>query len=150
VKLRYIYILAVVFSMATTGNAWAHCEIPCGIYDDQARANLIGEHIKTIEKSMNQVVEISGQTPVNYNQLVRWVNNKEHHADEIQHIVTQYFMTQRIKPNQESYEKKVTVLHKMLLAAMKCKQTTDLANVKSLTSLLEEFEGLYFGHSHPK
>jgi nickel superoxide dismutase len=150
VKLRYIYILAVVFSMATTDNAWAHCEIPCGIYDDQARANLIGEHIKTIEKSMNQVVEISGQTPVNYNQLVRWVNNKEHHADEIQHIVTQYFMTQRIKPNQESYEKKVTVLHKMLLAAMKCKQTTDLANVKSLTSLLEEFEGLYFGHSHPK
>ena len=34
--------------------------------------------------------------------------------------------------------------------AMKCKQTIDLANVKSLTSLLEEFEGLYFGHSHPK
>ena len=147
-KSRYISLIVVSLLMATAGNAWAHCEIPCGIYDDQARANLIGEHIKTIEKSMNQVVELSSQTPVNYNQLVRWVNNKEHHADEIQHIVTQYFMTQRIKPDQENYEKKLTVLHKMLLAAMKCKQTTDLANVKELTSLLKEFEGLYFGHSH--
>jgi nickel superoxide dismutase len=149
-KSRTISFFAAVFLMATTGSAWGHCEIPCGIYDDQARANLIGEHIKTIEKSMNQVVELSSLTPVDYNQLVRWVNNKEHHANEIQHIVTQYFMTQRIKPDQESYEKKVTILHKMLLAAMKCKQTTDLANAKDLTSLLEEFEGLYFGHSHPK
>ena len=57
-------------------------------------------------------------------------------------------MTQRIKPDQENYEKKVTVLHKMLLAAMKCKQTTDLANVKELTTLLKEFEVLYFGHTH--
>lgn len=147
-KSRYIALLAFIILMSAAGNVWAHCEIPCGIYDDQARADLIAEHIKTIEKSMNQVVELSGQTPVNYNQLVRWVNNKEQHANEIQHIVTQYFMTQRIKPDQENYEKKVTVLHKMLLAAMKCKQTTDLANVKALGSLLKEFEGLYFGHSH--
>lgn len=149
-KSRSIALLALVFSLVAAGNAWAHCEIPCGIYDDQARADLIAEHIQTIEKSMNQVVELSGQTPVNYNQIVRWVNNKEHHADEIQHVVTQYFMTQRIKPDQDDYEKKVTVLHKMLLAAMKCKQTTDLANVNDLRSLLKEFEGLYFGHSHRK
>ncbi len=149
-KSRSIALLALVFSLVAAGNVWAHCEIPCGIYDDQARADLIAEHIQTIEKSMNQVVELSGQTPVNYNQIVRWVNNKEHHADEIQHVVTQYFMTQRIKPDQDDYEKKVTVLHKILLAAMKCKQTTDLANVNDLRSLLKEFEGLYFGHSHRK
>jgi nickel superoxide dismutase len=149
-QLRKTALLGIIFLVAAAGNGWAHCEIPCGIYDDQARADLIAEHIKTIEKSMNQVVELSGQTPVYYNQLVRWVNNKEHHANEIQHIVTQYFMTQRIKPDQENYEKKVTVLHKMLLAAMKCKQTTDLANVTTLTSLLKEFEGLYFGHTHRK
>ena len=32
------------------------------------------------------------------NQLVRWVDNKEIHADELSEIVTYYFMTQRIKP----------------------------------------------------
>lgn len=41
----------------------------------------------------------------------------------------------------------VTMLHKMLPAAMKCKQSIDLANVQTLRSLLKEFEVLYFGHS---
>jgi nickel superoxide dismutase len=126
----------------------AHCEVPCGIYDDQLRAKLIAEHATTIEKAMTQISDLSGQSPVNYNQVVRWVTNKEHHATEVQHIVSQYFLTQRIKPDAENYGKKLEVLHKMLLAAMKCKQTTDVANVESLRKLLKEFETLYFGHSH--
>ena len=143
-KYGYIALLTMVLGAFASTNAWAHCEIPCGIYDDHMRIHMIEEHITTIEKSMNQITELSGQTPVNYNQLVRWVTNKEHHADELQDIVTQYFLTQRIKPDAKDYEKKLTVLHKMLLAAMKCKQTTDLANVKDLRSLTKEFEGLYF------
>ena len=143
-KARNIALLTVVLGVFASANAWAHCEIPCGIYDDHMRIHMIEEHITTIEKSMQQIVELGGQTPVNYNQVVRWVTNKEHHADELQLIVTQYFMTQRIKPDQKDYEKKLTVLHKMLLAAMKCKQTTDLANVADLRSLTKEFEGLYF------
>jgi len=39
----------------------------------------------------------------------------------------------------------VTVLHQMLLAAMRCKQTTDPAHVATLRSLLKKFEALYFG-----
>jgi nickel superoxide dismutase len=143
-KSCYVGPLTVAIGIFVAANAWAHCEIPCGIYDDHMRIHMIEEHITTIEKSMKQIVELGGQTPVNYNQVVRWVTNKEHHADELQHIVTEYFMTQRIKPDQKDYEKKLTVLHKMLLAAMKCKQTTDLANVADLRSLTKEFEGLYF------
>jgi nickel superoxide dismutase len=142
--LRYVALLTLALGVFVAGNAWAHCEIPCGIYDDHMRIHMIEEHITTIEKSMQQIVELSGQSPVNYNQVVRWVTNKERHADELQHIVSQYFMTQRIKPDQKDYEKKLTVLHKMLLAAMKCKQTTDLTHVNELRSLTKEFEGLYF------
>jgi len=126
--------------------AAAHCEIPCGIYDDEMRVNMIAEHITTIEKSTKKIVELSGQKPINYNQLVRWVSNKEHHANELQHIVTQYFMTQRIKLDTKDYAKKLGVLHKMLIYAMKCKQTTDLSHISTLRSLLKEFQGLYFGH----
>ncbi len=124
----------------------AHCEIPCGIYDDELRAKLIAEHAGTIEKSMKQIMSLS-KDPANSNQLVRWVSNKEAHATEIQHIVSQYFMTQRIKPDQEKYTEKLTVLHQMLLAAMKCKQTTDVSHVNDLRVLLKKFEVLYFGHS---
>ena len=131
----------------TAADVAAHCEIPCGIYDDKLRANLIYEHTVTIEKSMKKIAELSKENPVNYNQLVRWVSNKEEHATTIQHTVSQYFMTQRIRPDTEKYSDKLTILHKMLQAAMKCKQSIDLANVQTLRLLLKKFETLYFGHS---
>jgi nickel superoxide dismutase len=137
-------LLVLSFSITSVS---AHCEIPCGIYDDQLRMQLIAEHATTIEKSMNQIMALSKAEPTSYNQLVRWVSNKEKHATEIQHIVSQYFMTQRIKPDQKKYSAKLIVLHKMLIAAMKCKQTTDLTNVEALRALLKEFESLYFGHN---
>ena len=138
-------LLPLVFSISTVS---AHCEIPCGIYDDQLRTQLIAEHAMTIEKSMKQIMELSKANPADYNQLVRWVTNKENHATEIQHIVSQYFMTQRIKPDQEKYSEKLILLHKMLIAAMKCKQTTDLSHVNALRAYLKEFELLYLGGSH--
>ncbi len=133
-KAKY-FSLVVAFAMVALGAATvgAHCEIPCGIYDDQLRADLIAEHSTTIEKSMKKIVELSKQNPVNYNQLVRWISNKEKHADEIQHLVTQYFMTQRIKPDAKKYSEKLAVLHKMLIYAMKCKQSTDVAHVSTST-----------------
>jgi len=137
--------LALVLAAST---AAAHCEIPCGIYDDQMRTEMISEDATTVEKAMKMIDKLGKEAPVNYNQLVRWITNKEEHADRIQDTVSQYFMTQRISPGTDNYEKKVVVLHKMLVAAMKCKQTTDLSHVETLRTLLKEFEILYFGHSH--
>jgi nickel superoxide dismutase len=131
-----------------TASAAAHCEIPCGIYDDEMRINLIAEHITTIEKSMKQITGLADQKPTNHNQISRWVMNKEHHANELQHIVTQYFMTQRIKSDTKKYSEKLILLHKLLVYAMKCKQTTDLSHIATLRSILKEFQDLYFGHAH--
>ena len=41
--------------------------------------------------------DMTSKSSFDYNQLVRWIMNKEEHANKIQEIVTQYFMTQRIK-----------------------------------------------------
>ncbi|MDJ0784173.1 MAG: superoxide dismutase [Ni] [Desulfosarcinaceae bacterium] len=127
----------------------AHCQIPCGIYDDQLRSDLIAEHATTIEKAMRMITKLSSaDTPLDRNQLVRWVMNKESHAEEAERIVSYYFMTQRIKPDAEKYTEKITVLHQMLLALMRCKQSVDLEAVTEVRRLLKKFEVLYFGHSH--
>lgn len=141
---KQISMLLVIFvsSFIFISNAQSHCEIPCGIYDDEARMDLILEHASTIEKSMMQITEL--EKADNANQLVRWVNNKEEHATELQHIVTQYFMTQRIKFDSPDYDKKLAALHKMLVYSMKCKQTVDLANVEMLRQAADEFRQLYF------
>ena len=131
----------------TTGVSSAHCEIPCGIYDDKLRTQLIAEHITTVERAMNRIVALAEKDPLNHNQMVRWVTNKENHAGEIQHIVSQYFMTQRIKPDQAHYAERLEVLHRMLLAAMKAKQTVDLQHAVELRKLLAKFERLYFSRT---
>ena len=123
----------------------AHCEIPCGIYDDEARIASIKEHIATIEKSMKQIMTLGKEERPSFNQLVRWIMNKEHHADQLQEIVSQYFMTQRIKIDAENCEQKLGLLHQMLVHGMKCKQTTELGHVSKLRALVDKFSTIYLG-----
>jgi nickel superoxide dismutase len=132
--------------------AYSHCQIPCGIYDDEMRFKMIAEHITTIEKSMKLIEELKEQDDINANQIVRWVNNKEAHADELSNIITYYFMAQRIKISSEGnvqeygkYVRKLTLLHEMLVTTMKAKQTTDLENVTKLRTLLNRFHDAYTG-----
>jgi nickel superoxide dismutase len=80
------------------------------------------------------------------------VTNKEAHVGEFQDIVTQYFMTQRIKPTDAAsrddyakYQNHLALLHQMLVYSMKAKQTTDLANVEKLRALVAEFRTSYLG-----
>ena len=148
-------VVLLVIGM-TAWLAYSHCQIPCGIYDDEARFATIAEHIRTIEKSMRKIDELSAAKKPNHNQLIRWVTNKEHHADLIAQIVTEYFMAQRIKPADSAdgkaygqYVKKLTLLHRMLVAAMKAKQTTDVQHTETLDKLLGEFR-LAYGGEVPK
>ena len=146
-----VSVLAVVAIIASI--AYSHCQIPCGIYDDEGRFDAISEHITTIEKSMKEIERLSAEAKPNMNQIVRWVNNKELHADELSEIVTYYFMAQRVKlpeegntKAQDEYVKKLTQLHRMLVYAMKAKQTTDMANVDKLKVALDKFHKAYAAH----
>ena len=148
---KSVVLVIMVFVMVFASMVYSHCQIPCGIYNDPARFDMIVEHTTTIEKSMKQITSLSKQDKPDMNQIVRWVQNKERHADELSHIVTHYFMAQRIKlvgdTKSEAYEeyiRKLTLLHEMLVYSMKAKQTTDLSNVEKLKTLLAEFRVVYF------
>jgi nickel superoxide dismutase len=145
-----VFIVATVAVLASI--AYSHCQMPCGIYDDEARFSAIAENITTIEKAMKEIERLSAEAKPNMNQIVRWVNTKDAHADEMSETVTYYFMAQRVKLPEKGdtkayndYVKKLTLLHPMLIYAMKAKQTTDLANVQELRSLLDEFHKVYSG-----
>jgi nickel superoxide dismutase len=111
---------------------------------------MIREHIDTVEKSMTMIRSLGAEAEVNYNQLIRWTSNKDEHAEEIQHIVSQYFMTQRIKPaagpgaEYDAYVAKLTLLHQLLIEAMKSKQTLEQEHIDSMRQIVDNFEKLYF------
>ncbi len=85
-------------------SAYAHCQLPCGIYDDHARVLSMLEDVRTIEKSVRLIKELSGENdPLSQNQQIRWVMNKEEHAQKIISSMCDYFLTQRVKPDMEDY-----------------------------------------------
>lgn len=157
-KITHLLSAAFIVGILTISsfNAKAHCEIPCGIYGDSVRVALLYEHIATIEKSMNQINELSKADKPDYNQLVRWVMNKEEHAKKMQEIVSQYFLHQRVKPKSSDdeaayrkYTKQLELLHHISVFAMKSKQGTDLSIIDTLREKLHLFEHAYFdNHKH--
>ena len=150
------WTLITLLMLAVITPAYAHCEIPCGIYGDSLRIEMIREDVVTIEKSMKMINELSKEKKPDYNQLVRWVTNKDEHAEKIQDIISQYFMYQRIKPVMQSdeaahtkYMTQLELLHRISVNAMKCKQGTDPLYTAKILKDLELFEDLYFAkHEH--
>ena len=151
-------LMAFLISVFVLSNqAFAHCQIPCGIYGDELRFDLIKEHLATVEKAMQQINTLPDQSPVNYNQIIRWTMAKEDHTAKIDEIITQYFLTQRIKLNvagdtseKEKYLRSLTLLHEMLVYSMKSKQTTDVSNIAKLRELTDAFYLVYFGADHKR
>jgi len=150
-KKTVILTMLLLVMTSATPMLFAHCQIPCGIYGDHTRFTILREHISTIEKSMNQINELSADPAKNMNQVVRWINNKDQHADEFSEIVTYYFLAQRIKIADQSdvksftdYQNKLVLLHQMIFYAMKAKQTTELEHVRKLNELVGAFEKIYF------
>lgn len=149
--IKQITLLALLIGFSD--NASAHCEIPCGIYDDSLRVALLYEHITTIEKSMNQIIALEKSND-NPNQLIRWVNNKEEHAKKMQDIIAQYFMHQRIKPKEvgehgrDTYIKQLELMHRLSILAMKSKQSTNLELISKMQDTLHLFEHAYFDKTH--
>lgn len=131
----------------------AHCEIPCGIYNDQLRIELILEDITTIEKSITMISELSAAEKPDYNQIVRWVTNKDEHATKIQTVATQYFMFQRIKITEDPELMKknnqmLKQLHELCVYAMKAKQSLDIKNIELMKASTDKFAKLYLGENY--
>ena len=136
--------------------AAAHCEVPCGIYDDHARIDQMLEDTTTIHKAVVQILELSGKTDAqSLNQLTRWINNKEIHATKIQDTISQYFLNQRVKPARQGtqawndYVMRLVQHHAVMVAAMKTKQTVDPQKVAELRETIQAI-GVYYPSSHTR
>ena len=115
-----IAFAAVGSSLLLLQPAYAHCQIPCGIYDDHAQVQSMLEDATTAEKSAKLIGELAGKTdPQSQNQLVRWVMNKEQHAQKVISTISDYFLTQRVKQDQKDYAERLAKHHAVIIAAMK-------------------------------
>ncbi|MHC4993234.1 MAG: superoxide dismutase [Ni] [Planctomycetota bacterium] len=147
-------VAASVLLTVTPPPAGAHCEVPCGIYDDHARITQMLEDATTIEKAVAQIMELSVKTDAqSMNQVTRWINNKEIHATRIQDTIAQYFLTQRVKPARQGtqafndYVMRLVEHHAVMVAAMKTKQTVDPQLVAELRDAIQAIS-VYYPSEH--
>jgi nickel superoxide dismutase len=146
-------VVSIIFALGTvlllSPSVQAHCQIPCGIYDDHARVQSMLEDAATVEKSVKLIAELAGKTDAqSQNQLVRWVMNKETHAQKIIATISDYFLTQRINPSQKDYVERLIKHHAVIIAAMKAKQNTEMNYVKKLKESIEALLPYYPEHKH--
>lgn len=153
----FVLPLAAIASFAAPNNEPAptpepvvfHCQVPCGIYGDKLRIDMLMEDCATIEKGMGQIAALEATGGLDKNQLVRWIMTKDEHAQMIQDQVASYWLAQRIKlPELDAaktkYHGQLEMLHGITVSAMKCKQTVDPANVAKIRALIEAFSKTYF------
>lgn len=147
------WILGLLLLAAWSPRAAAHCQVPCGIYDDEGRIQRMLEDTRTIEKATASIQELAGKSDAqSANQLTRWINTKEQHASDIITIVAEYFLTQKVKPvaeGSEGYDAYLSHLaahHAVMTAAMKTKQKVDPAAVAALRQAIEAMAKHYTQH----
>ncbi len=128
-----------------------HCQVPCGIYGDQMRFEMMLEDTKTIAKAIASINEFSeglGDAPPTakgLNQLSRWVSTKEDHANNTQKIIAEYFLAQRIKDSNKDYTSQLVTAHKVIVAAMKCKQDASAETAEALKKAIFDLYRAYEG-----
>ena len=127
--------------------SFGHCQVPCGIYDDASRVKQMLEDVSTIDKAINKIIQLNDKNDFqSVQQLVRWVNNKEIHAEKIITTISNYFLTQRVKPSAEDYLLRLSEHHRVILLSMKVKQKADAEVAKDLRKSVEALCKYYPGH----
>ena len=144
-----VFIVLVVSLATYSPVAYSHCQIPCGIYDDHARVKTMLEDAATTRKSVQLIAELSGKSDAqSNNQIVRWVMNKENHAQNVISSISDYFLTQRVKSEQKDYVERLKKHHAVIVAAMKVKQNADMKYVDALEASIKELLSYYPEHKH--
>jgi len=125
----------------------AHCRVPCGIYNDEARVERLCEDARTIAKAVEQINELAGKVGAqSLNQINRWVMNKEQHAAHVIEVIANYFLAQRVKAGDDAdaYKSSLVDHHAVIAAAMKTKQRADQESVDALFTAIDGLAAHYY------
>jgi len=143
--------LIALLSLVAGASLSAHCQVPCGIFDDEVKFAEFEQHVETIDKSarlIRKIAEKESLSAQDRQQLIRWTVQKEAHAQKIISETADYFLAQRIKPGADHYEEKLELLHHIIVYAMKSKQSVENEPVETLGKKIAAFKALYLHHDH--
>ena len=116
--------------------AYAHCDIPCGIYDP-ATAQLGAE---TVEKMMTLM---DAADAGNINSMARYIAIKEQHAEMVKHEVRIIWGDFMKPPDLATAPELHDVVWEIMRLGSACRQGTDVADAAALRTKVDEFADIF-------
>jgi nickel superoxide dismutase len=124
--------------------AYAHCDIPCGIYDPhlaQVAAHTVVRMVDLIEETLN---DDSLSDTEKRNKFVRLVHVKEEHAELAKHEVRiiwgDYFKEEHLKNHPNLH----ALVWRIMKVAGKTRQTVDKEAATDLLNAVNEFAEIFW------
>ena len=119
----------------------AHCDIPCKIYDPA----VVQVAALSVVRILDIILELDESAKANQSELARLTIEKENQArivkDEIRIIWGDYFKDPQI----EMYPNIHSLVHSIMMAGSKCKQSIERQNGLDLVELVNEFTEAFWG-----
>jgi nickel superoxide dismutase len=123
-------------------SVYAHCDVPCGIYETDTMTHAATTCKRMVEK-YQEIGEVDDESPESMNSAIRCVMTKEEHAqkckDELYLLWSDYF-----KP--EHLDKFPDLHDKFWMATKQCgkvKQTMNLEECEKLIALVQEISDVF-------
>ena len=127
---------------------YAHCDIPCGIYDPHVD-QMVAHTVIRMTNFINDLHASSDNAPFEerkkiISQVSRLTKVKEEHAEIVKHEITilwgDYFKEEHLKEFPELHD----LVWKTLKLASKCKQNIDLEAANELLKNVQEIAEIFW------
>ncbi len=143
---KRIAFLSFIFVNFSRLELSAHCQMPCGIYHDEMVYDQIDQYTETMYKGITVMNQNKLESVHDFNDLTRWIMEKEKESNDIAQLINVYFLQQKIKPGEPETAKRLTTAHKLLFLLVAIKQNNDLKFVDQFIKQWEEFKLMF----HPE
>ena len=129
-------ILRIVDKFSPLEKVYAHCDIPCGIYDPHNAQ--VAAH--TVIRMMSLIKDAKGDA----HDIARYTKVKEDHAELVKHEVRviwgDYFKPEHIEKNPELHE----LVFNIMKLGSKSRQSTDIKEAEELLAKVQEFAEIFW------
>lgn len=135
-------ILSLITNILPTQTVFAHCDIPCGIYDPYPAQ--IAAHSVIRMTQLLQEAEKDSDDVAREHKVARFTKVKEDHAEIAKHEVRviwgDYFKEEHIKEYPQLHE----LVFNIMKAASKARQNIDMTAAEELLSKIQEFSEIFY------
>ncbi len=145
-NIKKMAVFCVILSSFFKLDLSAHCQMPCGIYHDEMVYDQIDQYAETMYKGITVMNGNKLDSVHDFNDLTRWILEKEKESNTTAELISSYFLQQKIKPDEPETVKRLVAAHKLLFLIVAIKQNNEVKFVEQFAKQWDEFKLMF----HPE